>query len=91
MVCIFMIKIGIIFEAIGFIMMFWHSVARPVRTLKNNDGKTTGYVSEEQQMNAIFKFIPSQKLRNKLIDNFLGIAILMLLIGVILQILSLSR
>jgi len=86
-----MIKLGLAFEIVGFIMMFWHSVARPVRKIKDGSGSTTGFATENKKMLTIFKFIPSQKLRIEFVDHFLSIAFLLIIIGVILQLLSLNR
>ena len=86
-----MIKLGIVFEVIGVIMMFWHSVARPVRKITDGNGTITGYATEDKKLNTILKFIPSQKLRSKLVDQFLGIAFLFIMIGVVLQLISLYR
>jgi len=63
-----MIKLGLFFEVLGFIMMFWHSVGKPK-----------------------LKFIPSDKTKQWIIDRFLGIAFLLMVIGAVLQIISLNQ
>ena len=67
----YMIKLGLFFEVLGFLMMFWHSVWRPFHNIEDGSG-------------AVFNYIPSKKLRHWIIDRFLGIAFLLMGIGVIL-------
>ncbi len=68
----FMTKLGLLFEVLGFLMMFWHSVWRPSRNIEVGSG-------------VVFKYILSKKLRHWIIDRFLGIAFLLMGIGVILM------
>jgi len=71
MVKYFMAKLGLFFEVLGFLMMFWYSVWRPFRNIEDGSG-------------AVFKYIPSNKIRQWIIDRFLEIAFLLMGIGVIL-------
>ena len=71
MVKYFMTKLGLFFEVLGFLMMFWYSVWKPSQNIEDGSG-------------AVFKYIPSKKLRHWIIDRFLGIAFILMGIGVIL-------
>ena len=71
MVKYYMTKLGLFFEVLGFLMMFWHSVWRPFHNIEDGSG-------------AVFNYIPSKNLRHWIIDHFLGIALLLMGVGIIL-------
>lgn len=65
-----MVKLGLIFEFIGFCMLFWQSAVRPTRKMEKGGGTATTPVDEDLQMQKVFNWIPSNSVRFCLANTF---------------------
>jgi hypothetical protein len=81
-------KLGLIFDFVGFAMLFWRSYGRAARSLKNGGGITTDLASERHQLEKVLAWIPCQKLRRLLIAFWQPIAFALIATGVLIQLLS---
>jgi hypothetical protein len=83
-----MTKWGLVFEVIGFLMLFWQSYGRQKRKLKNGGGVTTDQASENLQMERALKWIPNKCLRKNLTRMWQMIALGFIIAGVIFQLIA---
>jgi len=85
-----MVKLGLIFEFIGFCMLFWQSASRPTRKIENGGGTATTPADEDLQMQKVLKSIPSNSVRFCLAKYWQAAAFGLISIGVLCQLLSCS-
>ena len=83
-----MSKLGLIFDFIGFAMLFWHSYGRSARSLKKGGGISTDPASDRHQLEKVLVWIPCQKLRYLLAVFWQPIAFALIATGVLIQLLS---
>ena len=83
-------KAGLLLDFIGFLMLFWQSVARPARDIKNGGGSATTPADEEFLMEKVLKWIPSKPIRTFFAKHWQAIAFGIILIGLFLQLISCS-
>jgi len=80
-----MIRCGLFFELVGFIMLFWQSYVRPYRKIENGGGVSTDQASENSQTERALKWIPNKILRQWLARHWQTIAFGFIVVGVIFQ------
>ena len=78
-------KLGLIFEFIGFAMLFWQSFARPSRSLKSGGGVSTDSATEHNQIERALSWIPWRKPRQLVSEHWPTIAFGFVAVGVLIQ------
>jgi len=81
-------KLGLFFDFIGFVMLFWESAIRPYRKLEDGGGTGTSPADEEFLMERALKWIKPETIRIFLAKNWQLIAFGLIVLGVFLQLIA---
>jgi hypothetical protein len=77
-------KIGLIFQLIGFLMLFWDTELRPLMDVEKGGGLCLSTADKKDALERVFSMIPGGKF---LSEHFHLITALFFIIGFFLQIL----